>query len=129
MPFIQAEKLPTPKNPNTKEFKGSGTTHLHVPGLLKLESVQIGLKEATPQEVVHKVPVRKTNDDGDEWEKVVHPLFSLEIVKGEPYLLRNVVSNFGIWQVCETFYVTGEWSKEDAKADDEKPEAKPAVKK
>jgi hypothetical protein len=92
-----------------REFKGSGTPFLKVPGCKSVEKVFVGGTEL-PASIKHRFPVDADGKDlvSQEW-----PMYDLSADEvGTPTLLRSVQSNDGIWQDGISVTVVGEWDDE-----------------
>lgn len=91
---------------NCREFEGTGTPYLPVPGLKSLEKVRIGATEI-PLSIIERVPV--------DANATIHEDVTIEMIRleegpgGTPVLLRNIKSNDGMWQAGMKIYVTGKW--------------------
>lgn len=91
---------------NVREFIGDGTPFLRVPGLKKVLGVRIG-QMSLPLETTIKYPVDPQHTDM-KTEKVA--LVQRDVLPdGTPVLLRNQMSNDGMWQQGQPIYVTGDW--------------------
>lgn len=92
-----------------RQFTGSGTPHLRVPGLIGLpDKVRVGATEI-PARSPYALPDNRLTDN-----RPVHasdlPNFSrTEDVDGTPLLLRSMRSNDGIWQAGAPIAVWGDW--------------------
>src|SRR5205085_2256456 len=101
--LTEAEKV----SANTREFEGSGTPYLKVPGLVSLSAVRVGQAEVP---LAHEITYPVSAGDPPQMKTETLDLVRLEtLADGTPVLLRNIVSNDGMWQTGVKVYVTGQW--------------------
>ena len=95
---------------NVRKFVGNDLPYLPVPGCKSIISVRLGThSEPTPNQIEMKIPL---NPRFDEFTRVKVPMWALAELEGETVLLRNELSNDGVFQAQEAFYVKAEWADE-----------------
>jgi len=108
MPFIDPASYQTPETvleSNVKMVKGTDTTFLPVPGLITLNGLKInGYNVDLKMRYTVPVDVQQT-----QFETIEEPLAVISEMDGQKVLLRNLNSNFGIWQADAEFTVIGDW--------------------
>ncbi len=108
---------------NVRTFVADGTPYLFVPGLKSVSSVRVG-GTTIPLEEMREFPM---DADHKRFISIPIPLISLQFdSSGNAILLRNELSNDGIWQPGVNVYVGGEWDEgvqEPIEDDEETPEA------
>ena len=81
---------------------------LPVPGLKKVLGVRIGT-QVMPLDQVLRI---RHNADKSETVKIVLPTVQIDAdANGNAVLMRNLCSNFGVWQKGETIWIQGEWEE------------------
>jgi hypothetical protein len=91
---------------NTRRFVGDGNPFLAVPGLRRLESVRCGGVEIPLTETRSWPTDLSLRNFETETLTLIH---LTHLPDGTPILLRNQVSNDGVWQAHANFDIAGEW--------------------
>lgn len=92
----------------TRAFQGNDGYYLRVPGLKALEGVA-HRSAPIPLSITVEFPLDHTLTRLGSREV---PLVDLsQAPDGCPVLRRSVLSNDGIWQAVETFFITGDWDE------------------
>lgn len=110
MPFLNPNLQssdPTKIPSNAKVIDGNDKPYLPVPGLTKLESVRFLGANDVLSEITYELP---TNPTYTRFKDVVEPVFELSEYEGSPVLLRNAMSNHGIFQSSAKFVIAGDWA-------------------
>jgi hypothetical protein len=93
---------------DVRTFSGDGTPYLRVPGLKEVKSVRVGAT-LLPQTLPVTLPV---NPQLTQFAHADLPMVQLVANQaGEEILLRNQMSNDGVWQAGAAVSVGGVWGK------------------
>jgi hypothetical protein len=114
MPFIdlkialghEAEDQQLAKN--VRKFVGEDKKFLPVPGLKELKAVRVGQNPEYLTDIEFETPTDATLK---KFKAEKQPLFMTTVIDGVPHLLRNTLSNDGVFQKDESFYVHAVWEK------------------
>lgn len=120
-PPVTDARGPGAKDPNARQFTGTGGNILLVPGLKKLTGVRVG-DVALPLSIKEDYPESFDSNGVPKLETHEIPLVQIVQTANGPALQRSVKSNDGIWQQGVPIWVSGEWESAKAAESPKEPE-------
>jgi hypothetical protein len=112
-PPVADARGPGAKDPNARQFVGTGGSLLIVPGLKKVTGVRVG-DMAVPMSITEEYPESFDSNGVPKLSSHEVALYQLIQTAHGPALQRSVKSNDGIWQPGVPIWVSGEWETEKA---------------
>lgn len=105
---VQDARGPGMRDPNARQFTGTGGNLLLVPGLKKVTGVRVG-DVAVPLSITEEYPESFDSNGVPKLSSHDVPLYQLVDTAHGPALQRSVKSNDGVWQLGAPIWVSGEW--------------------